>query len=286
MSELRVHVIETGRLVGNRSFLRGDGWSSLFRRPQDLEFPAYSFIVEHPDGHIAIDTGLSARARAPRPRLQRRFVPRPGAAEEVGSRMRAIGLRPEDVRTVVLTHLDWDHAGGLAHFPAAEILVHRPEWEFAATFLGMQRYEPRLWPVGFAPTLYDLDPEPYGPFPNSRVITADGAMRIVPLPGHSIGQVGVIARMGDVRLLFCADHVLRQDWFLEDYGAGRLLGLGIFHPQLAVQTSRRIHQFVSDVPTVLIPSHDDEVPDRLAAMEPVSARQPAVVGVPTVSPIS
>lgn len=187
---------------------------------------------------------------------------------------------------VVLTHLDWDHAGGLAQFPAAEILVHRPEWQFAATFLGRQRYEPGLWPIDFEPRIYDLEPEPYGPFPSSKAITADGALRIVPLPGHSIGQVGVIARDGDVRLLFCADHLLRQDWFLEDYKAGRLLGLGAFHPKLAVQTSRRIYQLMSDVPTVLVPSHDDEAPDRLAMLEPVSIDRQTPPGARVASALS
>jgi N-acyl homoserine lactone hydrolase len=266
MSELRIHVIETGRLVGNETFLRGEGWSSLLRRRRDYEFPAYSFVVEHPEGLIAIDTGMSAGARSPRPLMQRRFVPSPIAGHEMGPAMRAIGLDPADVRWVVLTHLDWDHAGGLAHFPGAEVLVHRPEHEFAATAVGRWRYEPQLWPSGFKPTVYDLDAEPYGPFPRSRALTGDGAVRIVALTGHSVGQVGVIVRSGDMRLFFVADHVLRRDWFLGDYEAGRLIGLGQFHRVQARETSRRIHDFIESVPTVLLPSHDDEVPARLRAL--------------------
>jgi glyoxylase-like metal-dependent hydrolase (beta-lactamase superfamily II) len=263
MSETRIHVIPTGRLRGNKTFLRADGWTSLVRRPERFDFPVYSFIVEHADGLIAIDTGLSDRTRAPRPRLQRRFVPCPLSVETIGDRMRVLGLDPRDVRRVVLTHLDWDHAGGLAHFPRAEVLVHRPEWEFARTFLGRQRYEPGLWPRTFTPSLYDLDPEPYGSFATSKAVTADGVVRLVPLPGHSIGQVGVAVVGDEVTQLFCADHILRQQWFLEDEAAGRHLGLGIFHQQLAVDTSRRIREFVTERPTVLLPSHDDQAPERL-----------------------
>jgi glyoxylase-like metal-dependent hydrolase (beta-lactamase superfamily II) len=266
MHEPRVHVIQTGRLIGNETFLRGEGWGSLARRRKDIEFPAYSFIVEHPEGHIAIDTGMSPRARSPRPRLQRRFVPRPVLEHDAGAGMRALGLSAGDVRRVILTHLDWDHAGGLAHFPHAEVLVHRPEWEFAHTFWGRQRYEPDLWPDRFDPSVYDLDDEPFGPFPTSRAVTSDGAVRLIPLPGHSIGQVGVIVRCGGLRLFFTADHVLRQDWFLEDYAAGRLLGLGVFFGDQARETSRRIHDFVEIVPTVLVPCHDDAAPERLARL--------------------
>jgi N-acyl homoserine lactone hydrolase len=182
--------------------------------------------VEHPDGLIAIDAGLARGVRVPR--AQRRFAPTPAvkAEEEIGPQMRARGLSPGDVRLVVLTHLDWDHVGGVRHFPLAQVLVHRPEREAAATFRGRQRYQTRRWPTGFAPTIYDLDPEPYGPFPAGRAVTADGDVRIVPIPGHSAGQVGVAVERAGAALLFSADHMLRQDWFVEDPAAGRL---GIWH---------------------------------------------------------
>jgi glyoxylase-like metal-dependent hydrolase (beta-lactamase superfamily II) len=268
---MHVHVIQTGRLVGNQTVMRGEGWSSLLRRREPYEFPAYSYLVEHPEGHIAIDTGLSTRVRVRR--AQRLMsVPSPviEAGEEIGPQMRAKGLRIEDVRRVVLTHLDWDHAGGLEYFPDTEILVHRPEHEFASKLMGRLRYQPRLWPSWFDPKLYDLDPEPYGPFPASKALTDSGDVRLVPIPGHSIGQVGMIVETNGLALFFAADHVLRQDWFVEDYEAGRMLGLGaLFFPKLAAETSRRIHGFVEEVPTVFLPSHDAEAPARLAAIEPL-----------------
>ena len=268
---MRIHVIQTGQLVGNETVMRGERRSALFRRRKPYEFPVYSFIVEHPEGHIAIDTGLTTRVRVTVP--QRLLsVPSPLIAptEEVGAQMRAKGLEPEDIRRVVLTHLDWDHAGGLEYFPKTEILVHRRERAFADKFMGRFRYQPKLWPPWFDPSLYDLDSEPYGPFPESKRLTENGDVRLVPIPGHSIGQVGVVVQTDDVTLFFAADHALRQDWFLEDYAAGRLRMLGAtFFPKLAIQTSRRIHRFVQETRTVLLPSHDADGPARLEAMEPL-----------------
>jgi N-acyl homoserine lactone hydrolase len=265
-----VHVIKTGQLVGNETVMRGEGWSSLFRRRKRYEFPVHCFVVEHPEGPIAIDTGLTTRARL---RASQRLIapsPRVEAGEEVGQRIGTTGLNTDDVQRVVLTHLDWDHAGGLAYFPNAEVLVHRPEHEFAQTFWGRWRYQPKLWPSSFAPRLYDLDPEPYGPFPKSKTLTESGDVRLVPIPGHSIAQVGVIVRTDDVALFFAADHALRQDWFVEDYEAGRLRMLGaLYFPNRAAETSRRIHRFITDAPTVLIPSHDADAPARIAAMKPL-----------------
>ncbi len=262
---LRIHVIKTGTLVGNESFYRGEGWSSLLRPRKDVEFPAYSFVIERPEGLILIDTGLGSHTRSPRPRIQRRFVPDPQLEREIGPAMRELDLDPADVRRVILTHLDWDHAGGLAHFPQAEVLLHRPEHEFAQTFPGRQRFEPQHWPQGFGPSLYDLDPDPYGPFPQSKVLTDDGELRLVPLSGHTPGQVGVIVERGDERLLFSADHILRQDWFYEDLARGNSLGLGIFFAEQARETSQRIQELADNQSTILIPSHDAETPARLLA---------------------
>jgi glyoxylase-like metal-dependent hydrolase (beta-lactamase superfamily II) len=258
-------VIETSRLRNNHTFMRADGWgSALLRRRKDFEFPVLSFVVEHPEGLIAIDTGLGVPPTVPR--WQRRFVPVPvGAPTRIDGQLRDIGLDPADVHRVILTHLDWDHVGGIAAFPSAEVLVHRPEHEAATSRAGRMRYQPGRWPQSFSPTLYDLDDVPLGPFPRSRAVTERGDVHLVPLPGHSAGQVGVLVQAGEMTLLFAADHVLRWDWFLEDSAAGRQLGLGIFYPRDARETSRRVLALVEERGAVVLPSHDDQTPDRLVA---------------------
>jgi N-acyl homoserine lactone hydrolase len=271
----RVHALRAGRLRGNKTTTRGTGWWSLLRPRETFEFPAYVYIIEHADGLIAIDTGMNARGWR-FPWFTRRITPSPvseGEHQEIGPQMKAAGLRPEDVRTVILTHLDVDHVGGIPWFPDAEVLVHRAEHEAALSWMGKVRYQPHLWPSDFDPTLYDMDPEPFGPFPESRAVGDHGDLRLVPIPGHSDGQIGVVLRTGGVTLFFSADHVLRQDWFVEDLAAGRLTGLvsGVLwrkrYRELAAETSRRIRKFVETTPTVLLPAHDSDTPRRLAAME-------------------
>jgi hypothetical protein len=81
----------------------------------------------------------------------------------------------------------------------------------------------------------------------------------------------VVVQTDGPALFFAADHILRQDWFLEDYAAGNLLALGaLFFPKLAVESSRRLHRFVEETPTVLLPSHDTETPARLEARQPLT----------------
>ena len=112
--------------------------------PRRLAFPIYNFVVEHPDGAFAIDAGLGNGVVVPR--WQRRVVPTvidgPRPLDEA---MHARGLDPGAVTRVVLTHLDWDHVGGIGYFPKAEILIHRPEYDAATARTGSIRYKPDLW---------------------------------------------------------------------------------------------------------------------------------------------
>ena len=263
-----IHVFETGRLTANRTFLRGEGFRSFLRPVEEIDFPVLAYVIEHPEGLIAIDTGLGAHVT--RPRTFRGFPPIPTKASpalEIGAQMRERGLDPSEVRRVILTHLDWDHTGGLHHFPAAEVLVHSPEYEFAQTRMGRVRFRPSLWPERFAPDVYELEADPFGPFPVSRPATNAGDLRIIPIPGHAPGQVAVAYDIGDVTLLFAADHMLRADWFVDDLRAERLIMMGAFGKEDARLTSQRLRQFIRQRPVVLLPAHDSAAPGRLAMRE-------------------
>lgn len=241
---MQVHVVQTGSLVGNATFMRGDGFGALLRRRHAYEFPAYAFVIEHPTaGLFAIDTGMAAGSAVPA--WQRRFVPHPLPSQEIGPAMQRAGLDPREVSTVILTHLDWDHAGGLHHFPHARVIVQRSEWAFAQTRMGRARYQPQRWPATLRPDLIEGEEELLP------------GVHAVPLAGHSVGQIGV--QIGD--LLFCGDHVLREDWFREDLAEGRELGLGQFFPAHARETTRRLAAFTG----TLVPSHDTDAPARIRA---------------------
>ena len=61
--------------------------------------------------------------------------------------VRNLGFDPEDVRHIVVTHLDLDHAGGLGDFPEAQVHIFEPEYRAALhpTLRESQRYKQHHW---------------------------------------------------------------------------------------------------------------------------------------------
>src|SRR5215471_4251038 len=145
LTAMRVHHLDccTMRPPG-RSAVNGEG--RLFARGKLV---SHCLLLET-EGHglVLVDAGVGVEdVRDPR-RLGAFFGPAM-AIDSTRTHMpalpqiQALGFRREDVRHVVLTHIDFDHAGGLPDFPAAKVHVHAREKDAAfarATFKARTRY--------------------------------------------------------------------------------------------------------------------------------------------------
>ena len=160
--------------------------------------PITAWLVGHPDGPILVDTGETPRVAEPDYfacdaatqfvyERQLRFDVPP--AYRLAARLDAVGVPAEEVRAVVLTHLHSDHAGGLADVPNAAVYLSRASAERDPP--GAVRCR---WPDGFRPSPLDYADGPAGAFRQSHALTADGAVRVVPTPGHTLGHQSVWVR--------------------------------------------------------------------------------------------
>jgi len=158
--------------------------------------------VEGESGLTLVDTGFGAgdiaeaRKRMGRPFL-RLMRPALDPAETAAAQVRALGHATTDVTSVVVTHLDLDHAGGIGDFPGARVHVFADELEAAterATLKEKNRYVTAQWAHGPRWVAHEVDEggERWFGFEAVRVIDDD--VLLVPLRGHTRGHCGVAVR--------------------------------------------------------------------------------------------
>jgi len=282
---MRIHVIQTGTVAIKRVQQQGkESGNPLLNMLLDPNWteplPIYAFVIEHPEGLIVVDTGETARTAEPGyfPRWHPyyRFGVREWVQpeEEIGPQMRAMGFDPDDVRWVLLTHLHTDHAGGLAHFPKAEHLVSRREYDTARGAMGLLRgYPSNRWPHWFSPRLIDMEPEPAGPFSGSYPITRAGDVHLVSTPGHTAGHLSVVVRTPEITYFLAGDASYNQALML----ARQVDGVSMDR-KTAKRTLERTQAFCRSTPTVYLPSHDPDTPDRLANQQvAITSAMPAAI---------
>lgn len=209
---MRLHHLNCGTMTPPaRRLINGDG--GLF---EPGVMVCHCLLIETDQGLVLIDSGIgSADVRDPVAGLGSAFLrrsrPRLDPDETAIRQVRRLGYRPEDVRHIVLTHLDLDHAGGLPDFPWANVHVHAREHAAAMrpTLPAERRgrYRPHHWAHGPDWRTYDeTSGDTWLGLPAVRQLDGLGPeILLVPLPGHTRGHAGVAVDAGPTWLLLAGD---------------------------------------------------------------------------------
>lgn len=176
---------------------------------------SHCLLLETDRALVLIDTGYGLRDIAdPRGRLSDffRVLLKPELREEMTAirQVERLGFAPNDVRHIVLSHLDFDHAGGLDDFPHAEVHLLADEVSSATaqrSILDRMRYRPQQWSTRASWRLYRPDQGQHW-FGFERVRELEGVgpeIILVPLIGHTLGHAGVAVRKESGWLFYAAD---------------------------------------------------------------------------------
>jgi glyoxylase-like metal-dependent hydrolase (beta-lactamase superfamily II) len=171
-------------------------------------------IETNAHGLVLVDTGIGVEDVRHTRRLGLLF----GPAMSIDSKktkmpalpqIEALGFRREDVRHIVLTHIDFDHAGGLADFPQAKVHVHAKEKEAAlarSTFTARTRYRLPQLAHGPAWETYDELGEPWKGMPAVRRLEGlPPEILALPMHGHSRGHAAIAVDTGRGWLVHAGD---------------------------------------------------------------------------------
>ena len=233
--------------------------------------PILSWVIEHPEGLIVVDSGERAGAKdlerylscadpASRYFITRNFRVNVEPESELGPQLVALGLSPNDVRWCVQTHLHFDHANGFGFLPKAEVLVARAELDGHRTRpMGAVSCK---YPPGFDPTPLDYLPERYDSFERHYPLTSAGDVVVVPTPGHSYGHQSVLLETGDLTLFFAGDVVYDERQLFENEVSGINTSLELIRASMS-----SVRTYLSSRPSVFLPSHDPASLSRLRNLQ-------------------
>jgi glyoxylase-like metal-dependent hydrolase (beta-lactamase superfamily II) len=171
-----------------------------------------SIIVEEKDETILIDTGLGADYYTNKSVKRKLFSAIFGIQESISNSARkqieALGIIQNTVQQIILTHLHFDHAGGISDFPEARIHIH--EKELAAII------KPKKWlDHGYDNKdilqnpkwrIYSTVNAEWKGFSAIRIEVAQ-EMYFIPLPGHTAGHCGVALRTEQGWIFYCGDAI-------------------------------------------------------------------------------
>ncbi|HEY3719006.1 MAG TPA: N-acyl homoserine lactonase family protein [Roseiarcus sp.] len=266
---MRIHAIQTGAVQIKNSQIVGRGhgvarrMAPLFDENWSDWLPVYAFAIEHRDGVILVDSGSNAGLKnLPRWHPYFRYAVRfeIEREQEAGPQLRALGIAPRDIKTVVLTHMHIDHDGGLEDFTASGVLVSPGELKAASGFAGEIRgYLPKRWPRGFDPQPLALADEPYGPFPKSRRLTVDGAVIAIPTPGHTRDHLSVAVEDGGACVILAGDASYSEASLIADQVDG-VSG----DENITRATLTKLRALAASRPVIYLPTHDPESAMRLS----------------------
>jgi N-acyl homoserine lactone hydrolase len=226
------------------------GWftapAGIFRAGDDLDrrirYPVPAYVVETETERILIDTGLNPAAIADpgayygRPEMLAAFT-----LEQEQSVAEQIDL--ETVTKVVLTHLHWDHVGGLSLLPASvPLVVQRTEWQAGQEDAAVQRNL-------FFPRDYAEDGREVILIDGDCDLLGDGSIELLLTPGHTPGHQSI--RIGDLVLGADVTHFASG---LDDH---RFPVFADNHEQQGRSAERL--RALRDAGLTVIPGHDPDI---------------------------
>ena len=268
--EVNVHALCTGSVAVKKNFKTKNGPGGLSKLnillgSQYTEFlPIWTWVIEHPEGLITIDTGenvesknidkfLSNESGFMRYQMKHACKVNIDQKDELNYQFSKVNLKIENVNLVVLTHLHLDHTDGLKFFPKQEIIIG--DFEFNHQNNSM----PSTFPKWFKPNKVKYQPNKIDIFNQAYPITRAEDLLYIPTPGHTHGHSSVVFKTDDFDVIFAGDTSYHQDQVLK----GELAGANVDYKETR-QTYKNFLDYAAKRKTIYLPTHDENAGERLA----------------------
>lgn len=174
---------------------------------QSRRFSASCYLIRHGDSYMLWDTGL-ARTELGKPLTEGR--------EESDTlrvtlldQLRQLGVQPDQVAIIGISHYHYDHTGQAADFPKARLLIGKSDLDRLRT-VGGERAKPLApWLAGSSPVEGVV---------GDKDVFGDGRVVMLDLPGHTPGHHGLLVKLSRKGAVLLSGDVAHFHENLDDDG--------------------------------------------------------------------
>ncbi|MFO1418071.1 MAG: N-acyl homoserine lactonase family protein [Methylotetracoccus sp.] len=178
-------------------------------RTKWIQIPVYSVLIDHPDGRILYDTGCHPDAMTGHwPNgMQSVFPYHHETTQRLISQLALVDMTPDDIKTVVLSHLHLDHAGNIDLFPHADIYVPKEDFEYADKLVHRS-----INPGEHGAYIKaEIEATPRGVHLIEKDTELAPGVHMITLRGHTPGLIGLIVELpNEGTLIFPQDAIYTQ----------------------------------------------------------------------------
>ncbi len=260
LDSISISIINTASAPSNKGMVIGG--ESLF---EDYTISHSAILIQHPKGNILFDTGLGSK-------IDEQFLEMPSFLQPMlkydfkESAVSQLKDSDIDIDSIFLSHLHWDHAGGVEDFIGAKVWTSKFDLD-SAMLKDEGSLKSQLDDESIQWNFITYADIPYENFNQSFDLYKDGSIVLVPMPGHTTGSIGMFVNLNSGKRYFLTgDVTYGLAGFIKPAEKSFLLKNVIDKDnETLIHTILRVHYLMKQYPDlIVVPAHDSVVQAALA----------------------
>jgi len=266
-TNLSLSLITTGYSKSPEAFIYRGG--NLFK---SKKIAYSSVLIEHPKGNFIFDTGLGTNIDLQvRTNLSffQRVIVKYKKLKTLKKTFSENNFPSDSIKFIIPSHFHWDHVSALSDFPKSKVWLTTNEYKYAFSNKAKtpafikEQYSSKNTQWKFI----KFKQIPYEIFEKSLDVFDDGSIILVPLPGHTIGSVGMFVNLtSGKRYFFTGDLTWNLKAFQRPSEKHSIPRKQVDHnSELIKKTIVKIHYLIQQKPNlIVVPAHDFEIQNNIA----------------------